>query len=395
MISSFVVMMVKAENVEYGDQVYFQNMHMDRRWMSGSRGSGNEGVHTRDALGSSYELTTVPNAYKWVVRSHMGSGRKNHTDPKKGQCLKFGDKIFLQNYNMDHRWLSGSRSKGNEDVITRDMNKNDYERKDAGKSYQWTVRSSLGSGIRGRSDQAEGHCVSDKDVLYLQNEFMDYRWLSGARSSGNESVVVRNSLKSDYEKNDARKTYQWIVRLNGLGHGGRQDAISCVPLAAEGSWRQVTYSNAASKSIKYSVTVSESSQMSRESTLSKTYENTVSQEISAGFEFKGIGIGSTTSVSSTYSSTASHTIGESFSRSRTEQTDITTTFNQPGQIWQFVYDVETTCGGDIGIKVNDLVITEGQPPCCLPGYAKDIHKQHGPCRNNSPCSCEASICSSS
>jgi len=122
---------------------------MDNRWLSGSRTSGNEEVVTRDHLRSSYERNTAATTYKWIVRSTPGNGsRRVDNDPKKGNCLKYGDIMYLQNNYMDNRWLSGSRTSGNEEVVTRDHLRSSYERNTAATTYKWIVRSTPGNGSR-------------------------------------------------------------------------------------------------------------------------------------------------------------------------------------------------------------------------------------------------------
>lgn len=54
--------------------VFFENMGMDGRWLSGARGSGNELVITRNMFGSDYEYDTVLSTYQWIVRKDEGTG---------------------------------------------------------------------------------------------------------------------------------------------------------------------------------------------------------------------------------------------------------------------------------------------------------------------------------
>jgi len=46
------------------------------------------------------------------------------------------------------RWLNGSRSKGNEGVLTRDHLRSTYERETVARVYQWTVKKDRGDGSR-------------------------------------------------------------------------------------------------------------------------------------------------------------------------------------------------------------------------------------------------------
>jgi len=211
---------VTASTIDYGDKVFLQNDWMDNRWLSGSRSGGNEGVVTRDHLRSTYERVSVANTYKWIVRSTPGDGDRDYVDPKAGSCLAYGDTIYLQNNWMDDRWLSGSRSSGNEGVITRDHLRSYYEEVTVADTYAWIVRSCQGSGYRNYQCSRKGECVEDGDLLFLQNEWIDHRWLNGSRSSGNEGVKTRDKLASFYERSTVAPVYNWIIRTTP-GDGSR------------------------------------------------------------------------------------------------------------------------------------------------------------------------------
>jgi hypothetical protein len=215
--------------VNYGDQVFLQVNSLDNRWLSGGRNGGNEGVITRDHLSSDYELENAENTYKWTVRSTSGDGSRNYPDPKQGECLKYGDQVFLQANLLDNRWLSGARGGGNEGVLTRDHLSSSYELKNAEKTYKWTARSTAGTGTRTNSnnqDPGHGACIEELSLIFLQANLLDNRWLSGGRYTlaDNEGVFVRNRLSSEYEQ--AENPYEWIVRKSS-GTGSRSDAIKC------------------------------------------------------------------------------------------------------------------------------------------------------------------------
>ena len=77
------------------------------------------------------------------------------------------------------------------------------------------VRSTRGTGVRSsveNRDPAQGECVQYRDIVYLQNDFMDLRWVAGARGSGGNGVITRNILESDKESNEVAATYEWILR---------------------------------------------------------------------------------------------------------------------------------------------------------------------------------------
>ena len=134
--------------VKYGDSVFLQNNGLDHRWLNGARGSGNEGVLTRNHLGSSYEQNNVANYYKWKIRSTVGNGSTSNSDPKDGQCLLKDDIIYLQVMGMNSRWLSGGRSSGNEGVLTRNILGSSYEQNTVGEYYRWIIRREAGDGGR-------------------------------------------------------------------------------------------------------------------------------------------------------------------------------------------------------------------------------------------------------
>lgn len=216
-----------SKNVNYGDNIILQNNYMDNRWLTGGRGASNAGVLTRDILSSTYESTTVPETYQWTVRSEVGDdGRRAAMDPKNGQCVKYGDKVHLQANVMDNRWLSGGRGEGNEGVVTRDRLGPDLE-KSKPASYEWIIRASPGNGLRSDKDIRHGRCVEVGDIIHLQVNKLDNRWLSGSRGGGNAGVHTRDrfgatlNTDGDYERVKVGHTYEWIV-LNEVGDGSRQ-----------------------------------------------------------------------------------------------------------------------------------------------------------------------------
>ena len=167
-----------ATQVNYGDVIYLRVSSRSDRWLSGGRSTGNEQVVTRDGEGGSVETT-----YQWTLmqsRTTTGSGAVN-----------YGDAIYLK-VGSATLWLSGGRGTGNEHVVTRDGESGSVET-----TYQWTVmqsRATTGSGA-----------VSYGDEIYLKVGSATL-WLSGGRSSGNEQVVTR-----DGENGSVEATYKWIV----------------------------------------------------------------------------------------------------------------------------------------------------------------------------------------
>jgi hypothetical protein len=45
--------------------------------------------------------------FQFIVRSST-TKRRVTPDPKQGQCVQMGETVFLQNYDLDNRYLSGS-----------------------------------------------------------------------------------------------------------------------------------------------------------------------------------------------------------------------------------------------------------------------------------------------
>lgn len=209
-----------SKNVSYGDKIILQVNSLDNRWLTGGRGGGNEGVFTRDKLSSTYESTTAAESYQWIVRSEVGNGGRVTMDPKNGHCVKYGDKVHLQVNNLDNRWLTGGRGGGNEGVGTRNKLGSNYERTTAATAYEWIIRATPGNGVRSDKDTSVGRCVELGDIIHLQVNNLDNRWLTGGRGGGNEGVGTRDMFGNEYERVTARHTYEWIV-LSEFGDGTR------------------------------------------------------------------------------------------------------------------------------------------------------------------------------
>ena len=105
-----------CEPANYGNKIYLQVNSLDYRWLTGGRNSGNYDVQTRNGF-----TETDVTSYQWIVRSSIGDGTRTFPDPKEGDCLQYGDKIYLPVNTLDRRWLTGGRTSGNEVVETRDF----------------------------------------------------------------------------------------------------------------------------------------------------------------------------------------------------------------------------------------------------------------------------------
>jgi len=226
---------VTCTHVLYGSRVFLQVNFMDDRWLSGGRGRSTAKVVTRNRRRSRQELR-LQNTYKWIVRSTSGTGTRAVSDPKQGECLQYGDTIYLQVDSTDNRWLSGGRGGGNAQVVTRNHFQSSYET-NSGATYQWIVRSEAGNGDRLPNDRVLGMCVTHNSVVYLQNAALDNRWLTGGRGYGNAGVHTRDHQGSFYEILNAKTTYEWIIR-NEPGRGERTDvdSITDVLIACDNLW---------------------------------------------------------------------------------------------------------------------------------------------------------------
>lgn len=385
--------LTEQDNVlRYGDSIIIQNNAMDNRWLSGARSSGNEQVITRHALGSDYEISKAKDSYRWIIQSEArGKGQKDLSK----DCLRYGDKFLLKTDVSIDRWISGSRGSGNEGVVTRDMLKSSYEKRAENGNYRWIARSNQGIGTRSNhnnEDPAYGLCIEKNSLVYLQNNAMDNRWLSGSRSSGNESVVTRNILQSAYEKRGF-KSYTWILKTT-FGQGNGSDSLKCAATSSTGRWVPLAYSNG-HQEIKYAEGVEESRTKETSFERSTNWNLSVTKSITGGFDFKAFSASSSLEISASIGGSFSNSVSEAVGKTASEEFSITTSFG-PGQVWQFVYEVRDLCyDGTWDLKMNDLVLTAGkhEPPCCLPGYAVSVGSEHGPCSDGTPCSCSKDVCS--
>jgi len=104
----------------------------------------------------------------------------------------------------------------------------------------------------------------------------------------------------------------------------------------------------------------------------ESWSNSVTKSVNLGFSFKGV------SGSVDISGTKSHEISLSYSYSWSTTTSDTYSVDFDKsmigkQPWQFQFTPYDSCGHTEVSAAKALAITEGayQPPCCLPGYAKD------------------------
>lgn len=168
-------------------------------WLTGARsGTGNSDIGDRAYTQNIYgnPLRGTADSYKWIIRSQPGNGDLSYEDPRASEdCVKYGDRVYLQVMSAERRWLSGGRYDGNNRVRAWDMlARGEGTPQQGDGSYRWTVRSSAGGGPRGDVDPRQGQCVSLNDKVCLQVNNLDNRWLTGGRDSGNENVWTRDGF---------------------------------------------------------------------------------------------------------------------------------------------------------------------------------------------------------
>ena len=90
--------------VKYRSYVYILNNREDHTitsLLSGGSGTNNYGVWSN--FGEA--LDTV---HQWIVQSTSGAGTQDASnDPTFVECLKFGDRVYLQINSIDSRWMMG------------------------------------------------------------------------------------------------------------------------------------------------------------------------------------------------------------------------------------------------------------------------------------------------
>lgn len=110
-------------------------------------------------------------------------------------------------------------------------------------------------------------------------------------------------------------------------------------------------------------------------TTDSRWGNKVASTVSTGIDIQGNKCG--VSVTGEISEQMSKSYISTFSKT----TSVETEFSFPaGVVWQFQIKIQDDCGESIAGR-QDLQITDAQPhpPCCLPGYFKDIKNARGDC----------------
>lgn len=145
--------------------------------------------------------------------------------------IEYNNLVYLQNNLMDSSFNDIGRSNGGgieafaqeclANPTCRGFNSNGWVKhtiRPRSVWYKWTEDPTKGLYVR---KSASPSPVEYNDLVYLQNNFMDNRWLSGARSGGNADAITRDHFSNQYERYTVATSYQWIVRKKNSGDGSR------------------------------------------------------------------------------------------------------------------------------------------------------------------------------
>lgn len=372
--------------LRYGDDLVLQTNHEDERWLTGNRGTSGNEVYLDCKFCSNYESERAA-SYIWIPRSAKGDGSTTFPDPKAGECVKFGDTIFVQNKNIRLNYLRSSCA-GDESCV------NDFQRilttnvNAAGQNsleYAWKFRSNPGNGAPtnvDNEDPAFGNCVTDPSIVFLQN-LQGNDLMMGFRRG-----LVRTfyygvgdcCYGEPFERND----YEWIIRKGRFSDGSRNDALQCSAVSARGKWVK-RFSSNGDQEIQYTKGIT------RTATETFTRSNSWDLSVQAAIGTSGFGVDASVSVSASYAQSRESTVTDALQTSSEEK--FKTSFG-PGSVWQFQYDVNDNCVKGWILETLDLVVTKNdlEFPCCLPGLAVNGEEQHGPCLESTPCICSPDIC---
>ena len=87
--------------LKYGDSIILQVNNMNYRWLTGGYDDGQNEVDTRDFTGSKYFT------YRWFVRSIDIDTTNSGSDPQSGNCVRYNEKVYIENHEMSGMWLRG------------------------------------------------------------------------------------------------------------------------------------------------------------------------------------------------------------------------------------------------------------------------------------------------
>lgn len=178
----------------------------------GSYGDDSKEVQTRNLHASSYEGVGSTQSH-WILRSTPGDGRLDGSqDPKRHECVKYGDTIYLQNEHTHNSWMAGGQGFHREDTSTMDLLK--YSEVEC--NFQWTIRSNAGSGDvkhHINRDPHDGACVTTTEYIYLQSNSIDSLWLASCQSTGSQPAQTKDVYASS-SGCGGFENFQWFLRLD-------------------------------------------------------------------------------------------------------------------------------------------------------------------------------------
>jgi hypothetical protein len=359
--------------VKYGDVVFLQNNYIDNRWLLETTGTAYSAV-TLDITDDFQN--SIRDQYQWTILGPSSS------TPKTG-CIKYGDPFRLG-------WQSngGGILYGASDLLYRGA-AGDLSLDALG--TQMVFHSEFGSGADPDTlELAHGKCVKEYSVVYIQNLHQDLRWVGVVDiDDGNGLIYAFTANVFPFKQDPLPRIFQWIVRPDS-GTGPRTAGIICAGVGAEGYWTPFVSANVPGTT--YTITEGITRTDTQTVIEQDSWSTSITQTISAGFKIKAVDIGSETTVTGELSGSLTTSIQSAVTRTSTKTK--TFTFPDAGTIWQFQFRVDDVCVSDWFMDVDEVVFTKNveEPPCCLPGQAKDPNVYHGPCITGAICLCGPDIC---
>jgi hypothetical protein len=194
--------------------------------------------------------------------------------------------------------------------------------------------------------------------------------------NGNVDDACRGTVLADYSQGDY---WAIVVKPDGSiqlsdGHNG------CPPLPpvsdcskiekVTGAWVIVGSSNGSGQTYTYK----QGTTRSYTNKDTQTWGSKVTTKVSAGFE--AAGAKASVEVDVEMSTTLAHEYSSTFTS--TAESDFTYSFDKAGVVWQWRFTVADPCGTSQAQR-TDMRLTPAAvfPPCCLPGYERNLADPHG------------------
>lgn len=354
--------------LKYGDMVSFylqDGVDNLRKILSGGRKSYNNLVMTEPTK----DEINIEGFF--IKSANFGDRTREYVDPRlKGVCVRYGDKIMIQS-----NWGDGKRFLA-QNGIPKQANTHEHRTitrvdPDLGRQeYYWQFRSSPNHEVR------NGECVRHGETVYVKNYSMNIYLMGGHGAGGNDGVL------SSTRNLDPTKIQQFQWEVSKVDPSEQ----TCVATSTRGRWVSTGFVNGAQEiEREKGVVKSDGSSYSH----GESWSNSVSASVSAGFKFG--------SASLTVTKTRTGSREETFKKFvETEQgTTVVKPFSRPGNVWQFVIDVDDSCANSATVMPDFFVMTDSitQKPCCLPFDFVDQTNPHGPCVTDAPCDCSEAVCS--